>query len=438
MRRSEDRSARSANDQHYDENDASESAFEGGPHSSLIARAIADGVEDEKCVVAQYRTTLEQKQRFIKVVETNDATKIPIEWVIDIADESNGWFYGTAYHFDDATQMLHVMVPDKQNPSFDGHVPLDHRTVHLIECADGNSEALFNKINRDSVVKVRWEVEWFEEGAGTQHQVPNDTSTPLGRWVPSIARYYIRIANQLLVEDEDFGNDSKGFVMLTADLNLRLKRCQKEKGVEDFNRLVAEGLVQSAPDALQPYREPSRNQNNNNSTDGRSGGGGGGRSAPSTGNAPPVRKILDMSHGLKECLSDLLDERERMSADKVKVAKAFSAFALHGDLDAGLKLLQHVDEINLKERKKKNGDVEHDVMEAAADEAWYLCQRLEKSAHKLLKSGIGESTNNNSNNISTAQLEELEMLRQQKKKLQKELEEKDAQLEAMKSKIRMI
>jgi len=120
--------------------------------------------------------------------------------------------------------------------------------------------------------------------------------------------------------------------MLTADLNLRLKRCVKGKGVEDFNRLVTEGLVQSAPDALQEYREPTRNSsyNNSNNTDNRSGGSGsGGRLGSSAANAPPIRKILDMSHGLKECLSDLLDERERMSADKVKVAKAFSAFALH-------------------------------------------------------------------------------------------------------------
>ena len=52
--------------------------------------------------------------------------------------------------------MLHVMVPDKENPSFDGHVLLDHRTVHLIECADGKSDALFNKIVRDSIIKVKF------------------------------------------------------------------------------------------------------------------------------------------------------------------------------------------------------------------------------------------------------------------------------------------
>jgi len=81
-----------------------------------------------------------------------------VEWVIDIADESSGWFYGTAYHFDDTTRMIHVMVPDKHNPTFDGHVLLDYRTVHLIECVDGKTDALFNKIVRESIIKIRWYV----------------------------------------------------------------------------------------------------------------------------------------------------------------------------------------------------------------------------------------------------------------------------------------
>lgn len=42
-------------------------------------------------------------------------------------------------------------------------------------------------------------------------------------------RYYIRIANQLLVEDDDEG-EGKGFVMLTADINVRLVRSLKERG----------------------------------------------------------------------------------------------------------------------------------------------------------------------------------------------------------------
>ena len=78
--------------------------------TGIVDSAIADFVQDEKCVVAIYRTTVEQKEKFKEHLKTCPRNYIPIEWVIDIADESNGWFYGTAYHFDDTTQMLHVMV----------------------------------------------------------------------------------------------------------------------------------------------------------------------------------------------------------------------------------------------------------------------------------------------------------------------------------------
>mmetsp|Transcript_34749 Transcript_34749/g.35444 ORF Transcript_34749/g.35444 Transcript_34749/m.35444 type:complete len:405 (+) Transcript_34749:97-1311(+) len=378
-----------------------------GDHNAIdafggfVQKSIADGVEEEKCVVAQYRTTVSQKSEFQGLLKTCDIKAIPIEWVIDIADESNGWFYGTAYHFDDTTQMLHVMVPDKQNPSFDGHVPLDHRTVHLIECVDKQTDALFNKVVRDSVVKVRWEVEWFEEGAGNEVQVDDDAQAARGRWVSSTARYFIRIANQLLVEDEDFGNDSRGFVMLTCDMNVRLKRCYKGKGIEDFNRLVSEGIVQSAPDAIE-YSMQNMEYRNSHSHN--------------TPNVNPIRRLADMTRSLRECLSDLLDEREQLVAEKSKVAKAFNSFVLSGDMDAGLKIMSHVDEISLKE-KKKSVDNEQDIMEAAADEAWYLCQRLEKTTSKMSKTGEFHTN------------DDTDHLRKQIKKLQKELEEKDRELD---------
>lgn len=148
----------------------------------LVEQSVRDGAENEKCVVAQYRTSLEQKEIFKKHLTTCTKDRIPIEWVIDIADETNGWFYGTAYHFDNTTHMLHVMVPDKQNPSFDGAVLLDYRTVHLIECVDGKSDALFNKIVRDSVVRVRWEVDWFEEDSSPTVDSPSDVAEG-DRWV---------------------------------------------------------------------------------------------------------------------------------------------------------------------------------------------------------------------------------------------------------------
>lgn len=82
------------------------------------------------------------------------------------------------------------MVPDKVNPSFDGNVLLDHRTVHLIECVDGKTDALFNKIIRDSVIKVKWDVEWFEEVEnGATAQDWGNSEGLLGNWIFSAARF---------------------------------------------------------------------------------------------------------------------------------------------------------------------------------------------------------------------------------------------------------
>ena len=120
----------------------------GDDAGSLLLASAREGVETEKCVVSQHRTTVAQRDALVAHVSSCPDDKIPIEWVIDIADEKSGWFYGTAYHFDDTTRMVHVMIPDKHNPTFDGHVKLDHRTMHLIECVDGKTDALFNKVFR--------------------------------------------------------------------------------------------------------------------------------------------------------------------------------------------------------------------------------------------------------------------------------------------------
>lgn len=213
-------------------------------HSYLTPPSLLLPPPVEKCVVAQHRTTTQQRDTFKTHVEKNPINQIPVEWVIDIADESSGWFYGTAYHFDDTTRMIHVMVPDKHNPTFDGHVLLDYRTVHLIECVDGKTDALFNKIVRESIIKIRWELKWFEEEVEEpdEEEAEKTEDETGGRWVTSVGRYYIRIANQLLVEDEEVGGE-KGFVMITADVNVRLHHCSKGRGQEDFNRLVLENQV---------------------------------------------------------------------------------------------------------------------------------------------------------------------------------------------------
>lgn len=337
---------------------------------SYAEQAIAPGVESEKCVIAAYRTSESQVKAFQKHLETCDKSSIPLEWVIDIADEQNGWFYGTAYHYDDRQMLLHVMVPDKHNPTFDGFVPLDHRTVHLIECIDKKTDALFNKIVRESVVKVRWEVEWYEEQAEGEGD---------GRWILSTARFLVRIANQLLVEDEDFGQESKGFVMLTADLNVRLRRCIKGKGTEDFRRLIQENLVQSAPDALDSLEdggavEPVLRGAAPSTAF---------RGSAATQGSVPIRKLADMSKSLREYFSDIIDERERIADEKLKIADKFTNFVLNGDLDAGLSILEHSEAVRLDSETKSP---EQEQLDGNVEEAWNLCNRMERGLAKVLKS----------------------------------------------------
>ena len=405
--------------------------------SSQVLSACQEGVEDEKCVVAQFRTTIEQRILFAKHLSTCTRDRIPIEWVIDIADEINGWFYGTAYHYDDITQMLHVMVPDKQNPRFDGNVLLDYRTVHLIECVDGQTDALFNKIVRDSVVRVRWEVDWFEENAHGENIMVGAPDQG-GRWLQSCARYYIRIANQVLVDDdteEPNKSSSKGFVMLTADTNIKFKSCLKGKGQDDFDRLVTDGSVISSQEVLEGSKQSIVDAANYNSESKR-------RSSDVLENgdreeAISVRKLADMSRGLKDCVSDLLDEREKISIIRTKMTKMFQAFVMNGDLDAGLNLLADAEMESLKDKKKnfsgtvgttndekdwgEEGEVKDDA-EARAEYTWTLVRKLEKSAIKLLRAGGDNAAN---------ATEELEFLRKSQRKMKKELEEKEREIESL-------
>lgn len=425
------------------------------PASSLLASSIKDGVEDEKCVVAQYRTTAKQKNAFVQHISNHPKNSIPVEWVIDIADESNGWFYATAYHYDDTTQMLHVMVPDKENPTFDGQVLLDHRTVHLIECVDGKTDALFNKIVRDSVVKVKWDVEWFEEsedGHGESESWAADGTT--GSWISSSARYYIRIANQLLVEDKDLGQESRGFVIITADLNLKLLKCHKGKGAEDFNRLINEGVVQSTPEAAEaaraaltptgtphqtnesrlgstPFSDAAGTSRNLSSTN------PGIMSSPQTGAAglTPASKLADMSTGLRECVVDILDDRDRLKAETNSLADMFNTFALEGDLDAGLKLMQHFEGVRARAERLREAQAtdaplpadDEDKIEAIADDAIYLAQKLERNLTKIAKTG-GE--------VPSSAQEEIESLRKSLRKARSELDAKEEELQQLRDNTR--
>ena len=54
-----------------------------------------------------------------------DKVTLPIEWVVDIADKDGDWFIGTATGYNDAKQSLHVMVPDRDAPTWTGDVSVN-------------------------------------------------------------------------------------------------------------------------------------------------------------------------------------------------------------------------------------------------------------------------------------------------------------------------
>jgi len=429
-------------------------------NNSLSAIASRPGVEDEKCVVSQYRTTSQQRQNFIKHLEHNSRENIPLEWIIDIADETSGWFYATAYDYDDVNNMLHIMVPDKINPTFDGKVILDHRTVHLVECVDEHTHALFNRIMRDSVVKVKWDVEWFEDDPNSNEDFNGDIP---GKWIQSSARYYIRIANQILVEDMDSEEGVRGFVMLSADQNIRLLHCHKGRGLDDFTRLIGEGVVQHKPEG-QPDVPPSMDDLDlgdiygqkslehivghkpANLTKRKSITGDvplnlvesnlkyspkesdHSQSFTSATDMSFVRKLVDMSHGLKECVSDLLDERDNQVLLLQELAKSFKSFALNGDLSEGLKLIEKSDRILIKKHNNSNGNnpnqnedsIDYDTV---ADDAWKLSNKLEKSLIKYVKSQSDHVIKDYSN--------EMDQMKRMVNKMKQDIDDRDEELRVL-------
>lgn len=60
-----------------------------------------------------------------KAEQDGDKVTLPIDWVVDIADKDGDWFIGTATGYNDAKQTLHVMVPDREAPTWKGDVSVN-------------------------------------------------------------------------------------------------------------------------------------------------------------------------------------------------------------------------------------------------------------------------------------------------------------------------
>ena len=215
-----------------------------------LSQARRTSTLHDMCPLRTYRTQTHHLHHLNALLTSvSDKSVVPIEWIVDVQDEANGWFYATAYFYNDASGTLHIKVPDKNDPVYEGDVKIDYRLVHLVECVDGHSTALFNKIVRDSLVKVSWRLEWLYRGT-------EDDRTE--HWTASIAHYYIRYSNQILVarepspgnEETPHSQSRTAYVSLLADHRVRMIRCDDDKGLSDYERLVRDGSVLHAPRSL--------------------------------------------------------------------------------------------------------------------------------------------------------------------------------------------
>ncbi|KAH8096395.1 hypothetical protein JL720_3766 [Aureococcus anophagefferens] len=233
---------------------------------------------------------------------SSEGAAVPVEWVVDVADNNLNWFIATAYSFDDAASTVRVAIPDREEPDWEGDLPLDHRTIHLIECCDDASAALYKHVVAAATVPVAWRVEWALDG---------DDDRPAAG-AAGTARYYGRLSNVVYVGDGDEALQEVG-----VDENLKLVEVLGDDGGHgDFEQLVVEGIVR--------WEGP----------------GDDGREDPALAVAKKPRKALEESlEGLERlagdmsrCMEDAL--RMRSEVEHAEVARRLRKHVILGDLDA--------------------------------------------------------------------------------------------------------
>jgi len=268
------------------------------------------------------------------------------------------------------------------------------------------------------------------------------------------------------VEDEEVGGE-KGFVMITADVNVRLHHCSKGRGQEDFNRLVLENQVQSTDSAMeeakQPISTPREEEPAQQAAAAPARGAAAAKERRERRGIPPtpsesteieqganphynelavgISRVWDMSKDLKECVSELLDEKDKEKDELHAMARAFSQFSLDGDLDAGLRLYVQAEEITFKQdalASVRGGHAEREALaNAASHETWHLVQRVEKGLGKLVRATAPAAQNMadpaTSAASAAATLAEMELVKRREKKMRKDLDAREKELQLLRS-----
>jgi hypothetical protein len=234
-----------------------------------------------------------------------DDTTINVEWVVDVADNNLNWFVATAYSIDTVRRVLRVAIPDRDEPTWEGDLPLDPKTIHLLECCDPHSVALYKQCCREGSIKCKWTVEWCIEGA----------------WFGGEALYYGRLANVVYCSD----GRNVALHEVTIDENLRLVECLDDSSRGDFEELVVDGIVRwRGPDG----DDHELQQDPVNAVARR----------PARALAHNVEQLDRLATDMAHCLEDALRMRCASDVEQYEAASLLKRHVVCGDLDAADRL----------------------------------------------------------------------------------------------------
>jgi hypothetical protein len=228
----------------------------------LLEASTKSGVESESCILSAYCTTTEQIHKLLERLYTNTNNEwFSVHWEVEIADEWNGWFAGIATAFCDFRKSVRVCIPG----SYEGEVLLDWRVIRLVNCLDNYSKALYNKIVRDNVLSMQWDVDWFDPSSEC--------------WIRSTACYYFTIVNKILIKDtqqsyshiiDDTNTKPKyrrQYVCINVDqTSLRLHFCHDKHSRSIFETLIFEESIKCTSEARKLITTKTTSYVNNNSS----------------------------------------------------------------------------------------------------------------------------------------------------------------------------
>ncbi|CAM9353620.1 unnamed protein product [Chrysoparadoxa australica] len=386
------------------------------PHSALLSRALeGSGLPFPGGIhLDELRTSPEEEKALKALLQKGDKSHdLKCLWVVDVADESDDWFIATGYSFNDDKQTVHVMVPDSENPVWEGDIPLDCRALHLLECCDPYSTALFKQIVKDSAVEVDWEV--------TVASLAEQKDGGAAAVSAGVVNLFLPMGGYVVMQEAG----KTGCSLVNVDSSLTLVRCGEKGGqvAEDaFFLLLEEKIAQfdsssewgaafiQRKEAEMGLDGLGRHRNRQS------------KSELMAAAADPTRRgevLAIAAQDAQDLMKQTLDMRDRILVRHIEMLRTLRRFLLDGDLIGGQSLLEEVEGRSLDEMEQRAYQEREQVTTRMADVQGLLDAVV---AANTVDAAAGEGEGNGKEESSPARQGREAALLEERKVLQEKLD----------------